>query len=241
MEMTGTQRINAPREAVYAALNDTEVLKQCIPGCESIEKLTDNQMRSTVTLKVGPVKASFKGLVTLSDLDPPNGYTTTGEGSGGAAGFAKGSASIKLLPDGTATVMEYSAKADVGGRLAQLGGRLIDATANKLAGDFFEKFSAIVGKPQAMEPEVEAPHKAGWLGKLFGVIATHLKGWLRKLFGSSVASLLFLGLLGNLGGFNGHAQAKEAASLPAIGTVFSVPNSYIFIREDAGKATFLRS
>jgi uncharacterized protein len=241
MDMTGTQRINAPREAVYAALNDTEVLKQCIPGCESIEKLTDTQMRSTVTLKVGPVKASFKGLVTLSDLDPPNGYTITGEGSGGTAGFAKGSASIKLLPDGTATVMEYAAKADVGGRLAQLGGRLIDATANKLAGDFFEKFATIVGKPQAMEAEVGAPHKAGWLGKLFGVIATHLKGWLRKLFGSSAASLLFLGLFGNLGGLNGHAHAMEAAILPAIGTVFSVPNSYISIREDAGKAIFFRS
>ncbi|HUI22193.1 MAG TPA: carbon monoxide dehydrogenase subunit G [Methylocella sp.] len=203
MDMSGTQRIAARREEVYSALNDIDVLKQCIPGCETIEKISDTQMRSTVTLKVGPVKASFKGLITLSDLDPPNGYKITGEGSGGPAGFAKGGADVRLVPDGNATILEYTAKADVGGRLAQLGGRLIDATANKLAGDFFEKFGSIVGKPKVVEAPVEGPHEEGWFGKFLGAVRTFLKGWFGKLFGSSIASLLCLCLLGSAGGSNG--------------------------------------
>lgn len=141
MDMNGSQRIEASRELVYAALNDVDVLKQCIPGCESIEKTSDNEMNAKVTLRVGPVKASFTGKVTLSDFDPPNGYTITGEGSGGMAGFAKGSAAVKLEADGDATILHYTVKAEIGGKLAQLGGRLIDATATKLAGEFFEKFS----------------------------------------------------------------------------------------------------
>lgn len=134
MDMNGSQRIEASRELVYAALNDVDVLKQCIPGCESIEKTSDNEMNAKVTLRVGPVKASFTGKVTLSDFDPPNGYTITGEGSGGMAGFAKGSAAVKLEADGDATILHYTVKAEIGGKLAQLGGRLIDATATKLAG-----------------------------------------------------------------------------------------------------------
>ena len=97
MDMNGSQKIEASRETVYAALNDVEILRQCIPGCESIEKLSDTEMNAKVTLKIGPVKASFTGKVTLSDLDPPNGYTITGEGSGGAAGFAKGGAQVKIV------------------------------------------------------------------------------------------------------------------------------------------------
>ena len=166
MDMNGTQRIEAPREKVYVALNDPEVLKQCIPGCETIERLSDTEMRAVVTLRVGPVKASFTGKVTLSDLDPPNGYTITGEGSGGGAGFAKGGAKVRLEADGKATILNYTVKADVGGKLAQLGGRLIESTAKKLAGDFFEKFGSIVGKPLA-PPEVEAAAATpgGWLSK----------------------------------------------------------------------------
>jgi carbon monoxide dehydrogenase subunit G len=169
MDMNGSQRIEAPREVVYAALNDVEILRQCIPGCESIEKLSDNEMNAKVTLKVGPVKASFTGKVTLSDLDPPNGYTISGEGSGGAAGFAKGGAKVKLTPDGdAATVLDYTVNAQIGGKIAQLGGRLIDATAKKLAGEFFEKFGKVVAGPGEESADAAAPEqKKGWLGKVF--------------------------------------------------------------------------
>jgi uncharacterized protein len=149
MDMTGTQRIEAPREAVWAALNDPYVLKRCIPGCESIEKISDTEMNAKVTLKIGPVKASFTGKVTLSDLDPPNGYQINGEGAGGGAGFAKGGATVRLQKDGSATILDYDVKAQIGGKLAQLGGRLIDSTAKKLAGEFFEKFAEVVAPSEA--------------------------------------------------------------------------------------------
>src|SRR5579863_1355720 len=147
MDMTGSQRIEAPREKVYAALNDVDVLRQCIPGCDEITKTSDTEMNAKVTLRIGPVKASFTGKVTLSDLDPPNGYTISGEGSGGMAGFAKGGAKVSLVPDGEATILNYVVNADIGGKIAQLGARLIDGTAKKLAGDFFEKFGTVVGGP----------------------------------------------------------------------------------------------
>ena len=149
MDMTGSERIAASRERVYEALNDPEVLKASIPGCESIEKTSDTEMKATVVTKVGPVKAKFQGVVTLSDLDPPNGYTITGEGKGGPAGFAKGGAKVRLEQDGGATVLHYEVKADVGGKLAQLGSRLIDGTARKLSGEFFSRFAAIVAGPEA--------------------------------------------------------------------------------------------
>lgn len=170
MEMTGSQRIEAPREVVYAALNDVEILRQCIPGCDSIEKTSDTEMNAKVTLRIGPVKASFTGKVTLSDLDPPNGYTISGEGSGGIAGFAKGGAKVALEPDGDATILNYAVTADIGGKIAQLGSRLIDGTAKKLAGDFFAKFGSVVGSPVVVaegdEPQAEA--KKGWLGRIIG-------------------------------------------------------------------------
>lgn len=144
MDMTGSQRIEAPRQAVWAALNDIAVLKQCIPGCESIEKVSDTEMNATVVLRVGPVKASFAGKVTLCDLDPPNGYTITGEGTGGVAGFAKGGAIVQLHEDGAATILDYDVKVQIGGKLAQLGARLIDSTSKKLAAEFFEKFGKTV-------------------------------------------------------------------------------------------------
>lgn len=169
MDMNGSQRIEASREAVYAGLNNVDVLRQCIPGCDSIEKLSDTEMAAKVTLKIGPVKASFTGKVTLSDLDPPNGYTISGEGSGGIAGFAKGGAKVTLEPDGEATILHYTVTADIGGKIAQLGSRLIDGTAKKLAGDFFSKFSEIVGGgPVEPEPQPEETEKKGWLGKLMG-------------------------------------------------------------------------
>jgi uncharacterized protein len=164
MDMTGEQRIEAPREKVWAALNDPAVLKACIPGCDSLERVGENDLEATATLRVGPIKASFKGKVTLSDIDPPNGYTISGEGSGGMAGHAKGGAKVKLEADGEATVLHYEVNAAVGGKIAQLGSRLIDATAKKLAGEFFESFAEQVA-PSVPEPEGE---KKGWFKGLFG-------------------------------------------------------------------------
>ena len=154
MDMTGTQRIEAPRERVWAALNDPEVLKQCIPGCETIEKVSDTELTAKVVLRVGPVKAAFAGKVTLSDLDPPNGYVISGEGTGGVAGFAKGGATVRLSDDGAATILSYDVKAQIGGKLAQLGARLIDSTAKKLATEFFEKFGQAVAPAAPQETTV---------------------------------------------------------------------------------------
>ncbi|MDH3737681.1 MAG: carbon monoxide dehydrogenase subunit G [Alphaproteobacteria bacterium] len=151
MEMSGEYRIEASREKVWDALNDPEILKQSIPGCEEINQLSDTEMTAKVTAKVGPVKASFTGQVMLSDLDPPNSYRISGEGKGGAAGFAKGGANVRLEADGDATVLKYDVDATVGGKLAQLGARLIDGTAKKMAGEFFSNFAEIVSEGPAPE------------------------------------------------------------------------------------------
>ncbi|HEY9569271.1 MAG TPA: carbon monoxide dehydrogenase subunit G [Thalassobaculum sp.] len=145
MDMTGQHTIAAPRQTVWEALNDPDVLKQCIPGCEEIERTGDDGFTAKVSVKVGPVKAKFTGAVTLSDIDPPNGYTISGEGKGGAAGFAKGGAKVGLTEaeGGAATVLAYEVNAAVGGKRAQIGARLIDSTARKDANDFFETFSEI--------------------------------------------------------------------------------------------------
>jgi uncharacterized protein len=145
MDMTGEYVVAAPRQKVWEALNDPDVLKQCIPGCETIEKLSPTEMTATVRAKVGPVSARFGGKVTLSDLDPPNGYRISGEGTGGPAGFAKGGATVKLADEGGATKLSYIVEANIGGKLAQIGSRLIDATARQMAEQFFAKFAAIVG------------------------------------------------------------------------------------------------
>lgn len=145
MQMNGSERIAAPKEKVWEALNDPAVLKQCIPGCETLDKSSPTDMAAMVTLKVGPVKASFNGKVTLSDIDAPNGYRITGEGAGGVAGFAKGGATVKLESESAdVTILNYEVDAQVGGKIAQLGGRLIDSTAKKMAGEFFTKFSEVV-------------------------------------------------------------------------------------------------
>ncbi len=145
MDMTGEYRITAARQKVWEALNDPTILQQCIPGCEEIQKLSDTEWTAKVTAKVGPVKAKFGGKVTLSDLDPPNGYKITGEGTGGAAGFAKGGAVVKLADDADATKLSYVVQAQVGGKLAQIGSRLIEGTSRKMADDFFTRFAEIVG------------------------------------------------------------------------------------------------
>ncbi|MCA1953027.1 MAG: carbon monoxide dehydrogenase subunit G [Hyphomicrobiales bacterium] len=156
MDMSDSRRIEAPREVVWAALNDPDVLKQAIPGCDEIERLSENELQAKVTLKIGPVKAAFTGRVTLSNIDPPNGYTITGEGQGGVAGHARGGADVRLEPDGEATILHYTARAEVGGKIAQLGARLIDSTARKLAGDFFQAFGEIL-----VPPDVAGEAEAG--------------------------------------------------------------------------------
>lgn len=159
MDMKGECVIPAPREVVWAALNNVEVLKSSIPGCQSIQRLSDTEIEAIVTAKVGPVKATFKGLVMLSDLDPPNGYTIRGEGKGGAAGFAKGGAKVNLVDDSGGTRLSYDVDAAVGGKLAQIGGRLITSTAKKLADEFFSKFSELAAReaPNTGESAVSYP------------------------------------------------------------------------------------
>ena len=144
MQMNDSQRIPAPKEKVWAALNDPEILKQCIPGCQSLEMSSPTEMTATVVLKVGPVKATFGGKVTLSDLDPPNSYRISGEGSGGVAGFAKGGATVALAEKDGGTLLSYNVEAQIGGKLAQLGQRLINGTAKKLADEFFANFAKAV-------------------------------------------------------------------------------------------------
>ena len=145
MEMTGEYKIPAPREKVWDALNDPEILAKCIPGCQELNKDSETELSATVKSKVGPVSATFKGKVTLSEIDAPNGYRISGEGSGGVAGFAKGGAEVKLAEDDGNTVLTYVADAQVGGKLAQIGSRLIDSTAKKMANEFFGKFADEVG------------------------------------------------------------------------------------------------
>lgn len=161
MKMTGEQRIAAPRERVWAALNDPEVLRQCIPGCRSLDKEADDRLRATVEIKIGPIGAKFDGAVTLSDLNPPESYTITGQGQGGTVGTAKGGAKVRLTPAGQETVLTYEVDAEVGGRLAQLGGPIIDATAKQLAGKFFQKFGEVVEGPASTTVETAQPAAAG--------------------------------------------------------------------------------
>jgi uncharacterized protein len=146
MDLTGEYRIPAPRAKVWDALNDPVILKQCIDGCEELNKEGDNAFTAKVTAKVGPVKAKFAGKVTLENIDAPNGYTIRGEGQGGVAGFAKGSADVSLKEEGAETVLTYLARAEVGGKLASVGSRLVEGVAKKTADDFFGKFSRIVGE-----------------------------------------------------------------------------------------------
>ncbi len=166
MDMTGEYLIAAPRAKVWSALNDPEILKQCVPGCQEMQKLSDTQFAAKVQARVGPVSASFSGKVTLSDLDPPNGCRIIGEGTGGAAGFAKGGATVRLADEGEGTKLSYKVEAQIGGKLAQIGSRLIDGAARKMADDFFSNFATLVSArppqpvpaPPAMLPDERAPH-----------------------------------------------------------------------------------
>ncbi len=144
MVMSGEQQLAAPREKVWAMLNDPEVLKACIPGCESLDVIGENEFQAVATNKIGPVKARFKGKVRLTDLDPPNGYKISGEGDGGVAGFAKGGATVALSDKDGGTLLSYNVEAQIGGKLAQLGQRLVNGAAKKLADDFFVRFANAV-------------------------------------------------------------------------------------------------
>ncbi|CAD6534982.1 hypothetical protein LMG28727_03173 [Paraburkholderia kirstenboschensis] len=157
MELTGEQILPLPRERVWAALNDPEILKASVPGCESFERVDDNQFQMVMAASVGPIKARFKGKMVLTDLQPPQSYSMTFEGSGGAAGFGKGGAHVDLLTDSGGTRLVYRSHAQVGGRLAQVGARLIDGVARKMAEDFFGRFTAAVVGPQPAAATSTAP------------------------------------------------------------------------------------
>ncbi|MCA3264111.1 MAG: carbon monoxide dehydrogenase subunit G [Telmatospirillum sp.] len=192
MNLSGEYRLPLPRTVVWDGLNNPEILKQCIPGCEELTKTEDNGFAAKVGLKIGPMTARFTGKVTLSDIDPPNGYKIAGEGQGGVAGFGKGSAIVKLAEDGEGgTILTYTADSQVGGKMAQLGSRLIDATAKKLADEFFGKFATTVAPPAAAEatapaaaeqpktPEISAPQSGGlpqsvWIAALVAAVAVVL-------------------------------------------------------------------
>jgi carbon monoxide dehydrogenase subunit G len=161
MEMTGEQRIALPQQKVWEALNDPQILKACIPGCESIEKVSDNEYKVAMTAAVGPVKAKFSGKLLLSDLNPPDSYALAFEGSGGAAGFGKGTAQVALKAEGGETVLTYKASATVGGKLAQIGSRLIDGVAKKMSDDFFARFNQTVAAPPAAAEPAAAATPAG--------------------------------------------------------------------------------
>ena len=170
MEMTGEQLIPVPQAQVWRALNDPEVLKACIAGCETIERVSDTEYRVVMVAAVGPVKAKFNGKLLLSDLNPPNSYSLSFEGSGGAAGFGKGGAQVSLKAEGAGTRLTYTAKASVGGKLAQVGSRLIDGVARKMADDFFTAFNEKLAGPAAKPAEAAAPgtgksriHPAWWV------------------------------------------------------------------------------
>ncbi|HZP93499.1 MAG TPA: carbon monoxide dehydrogenase subunit G [Burkholderiales bacterium] len=179
MDMTGEQLIPLPQQKVWEALNDPEILKACIPGCESIEKVSDVEYRVVLTAAIGPVKARFSGTLSLADLKPPHSYSLAFEGSGGAAGFGKGRAQVSLFADGDGTRLNYKASATVGGKLAQIGSRLIDGVARKMADEFFSRFNRTVAAPAGAGAEAAAPARTpGWVWFAIGAAVIALLAYL---------------------------------------------------------------
>jgi uncharacterized protein len=176
MEMTGSEFIQLPQQRVWEALNDPDVLKACIPGCETVERISDTEYRVAMTAAVGPVKARFTGKLLLSEMNPPDSYTLAFEGSGGAAGFGKGSSRVSLAPEADGTRLSYTAKATVGGKLAQVGSRLIDGVAKKMAEDFFKRFNDTVAPvpPEIAEviahPEERRPGIPHWTWIVLAIV-----------------------------------------------------------------------
>lgn len=202
MRLAGEQRVAAPRQKVWEALNDPEVLRQSIPGCQSLDKEGEDRLAAVAEVKIGPIGARFKGVVTLSDLDPPNGYVITGQGNGGIAGSARGSAKVRLSDDAGGTLISYDVDAEVGGRMAQLGGPIIDATAKQLAGKFFARFGEIVGGGAGTaQPEaVAAAAPAVAVSAQPTTVAAPASS------GSPIAWVLALVVAAFAGFFIGHAQ-----------------------------------
>jgi carbon monoxide dehydrogenase subunit G len=199
MEFTGEYRIPAPQQAVWDALNDPEMLRRSLPGCKALEQTGANEFTATISAKIGPVSATFKGKVELSDLDPPNGYTLAGRGQGGPAGFAKGSAKVSLEPVGDVTLLRYSARVEIGGKLAGIGSRLIGGVAASMAEEFFGKFSRVVvagGESEDTETERQA---AAPTALRSAAVAGHIPlidrvAWLVVGFGAGIVTTL--GVLG---------------------------------------------
>lgn len=189
MELSSTRIVAAPVDAVWAALNDPEMLRSCVPGCDAIEADGENAYRITMAAKVGPVSAKFAGRMRLSDVVPQQSYTLSFEGQGGAAGFAKGEARVSLAPEtnGAGTALSYAVKAQVGGKIAQLGSRLVDGAAQKLADDFFGRFSDAVGMKAGAAPVAEAPatpHRMPrWQRLLIIVVIADILFWLWMYWG----------------------------------------------------------
>ena len=188
MEMSGEQRIPLSQQRVWEALNDPEILKACIPGCESIDRVSDNEYKVAMTAAVGPVKAKFAGKLLLSDINPPNSYSLAFEGSGGAAGFGKGSAQVSLAPDGGGTLLTYKANASVGGKLAQIGSRLIDGVAKKMSDDFFARFNKTVAPVPESETATGAVHPVLQSDNALAKSAVPVWAWI----GGSIVVLLIL-------------------------------------------------
>ncbi len=186
MKLSGQNEIAASPQVVWQALNDPDILRQAMPGCEALEKISDTAFKATIVTRIGPVKAKFNGQVELSDLDPPNGYTLSGSGSGGSIGDAKGAAVVRLQPNGNnTTLLTYDVDAVVTGKLAQLGARLIDSTAKILAGKFFNSFQNIVGGAEGAANETSSQSSLGWIllgGIVVGAILTGV-AWGFGLFG----------------------------------------------------------
>ena len=188
MELTKTRIVPAPPSAVWAALNDPAILKECLPGCESLERAGDNAFQAVMATRVGPVSARFTGRVTMSDIDPPTAYTLHFEGQGGAAGFARGEARITLAPEGERqTSLHYAAKAHVGGKLAQIGSRLVDGAAAKMTDDFFTRFVECVGAPAGDGPAAAASVPASTLAPPGG------SAWIR--YAAIIAIIVVLAVL----------------------------------------------
>jgi carbon monoxide dehydrogenase subunit G len=178
MEMTGEQLIPVPQQRVWEGLNDPEVLKACIPGCDTIERISDTEYRVAMTAAVGPVKAKFNGKLLLADLNPPNSYTLSFEGSGGAAGFGKGGAQVALAPEGAGTKLSYKATAQVGGKLAQVGSRLIDGVAKKMADEFFQRFNLRLAGPAPAREAAIIVEKGPWLTPVWVFIAAFVAAFI---------------------------------------------------------------
>ncbi len=170
MELMQSQLIPVSRQAVWEALNDPLVLKACIQGCESLERVSDTEYAVAITAAIGPVKARFKGKLLLADLDPPHSYTLSFDGQGGVAGFGKGSAKVSLHQEGAGTRLDYAVKAQVGGRIAQVGSRLIDAAAKKMADDFFAAFNRQLAPPAVAAAVAAAEEKPGMSPLAWGAI-----------------------------------------------------------------------